>query len=138
MNYGRIVLGGIVGGVAYNAVSILVNVLVLGGRYHILQTQGVFRKEPRLPFLPIYVLLLLVLSIGLVWLYAAARPRLGPGPRTALTVGLVVGSIAALPHALSQYCWSYAGGVTSLWQGIETIAGSAAATLVGAFLYREP
>ena len=138
MNYGRIVLGGIAGGVAYNLVSIVVNVAALAGRYQLLQSQRVYRAEPRLPFMPIYILLLFVLSIGLVWLYAVARPRLGPGPATALKVGLAFGLLAAVPHALAQYCWTFAGGVVSLWQGIETVLGSTAATLVGAWLYREP
>jgi len=138
MNYGRIVLGGIVGGIAYTIVSIVVNMAALGARYELLQGKNVFRAEPRLPFLPIYILLLLAVSIGLVWLYAAARTRLGPGPKTALTVGLLVGLIAAVPHALAQYCWSYVGGFVSLWQGIEVIVGSVLATLVGGWMYREP
>ncbi len=138
MNYGRIVLGGIVGGIAFTIVSIVVNMTALGARYQLLQAKNVFRAEPRLPFLPIYILLLLAASIGLVALYAAARTRLGPGPKTALTVGLLVGLIAAVPHAFAQYCWSYAGGFVSLWQGIEMIAGAAVATLVGGWIYREP
>ena len=137
MNYARIFLGGIVGGIAYTLVSTLVNMLALGARYELLQTAKVYRADPRLPFLPIYILVLVVISTGLVWLYAAARTRLGAGPRTALTIGLAVGLVAAVPHALAQYCWSYAGGFVSLWQGIETIAGSMVATLVGGWMYRE-
>ena len=137
MNYGRIVLGGIVGGVVYNVVGIVVNMIALGERYKILQDQRIFRVEPRLPFLPIYILIIFAISIGLVWLYAAVRPRLGPGPGTALTVGLLVGLIHAVPAAIAQFSWSYAGGVVSLWQAIETVAGSALATLAGAWAYRE-
>lgn len=138
MNYGRIVLGGIVGGIAFNLVSILVNVLALGSRYALLQSRNVFRLEPRLPFLPVQVLLLIGVSIGLVGLYAAARPRLGPGPRTAAGVGFLVGLIAAVPNAVAQFCWTFVGGFVSLWQGIAVIAGCTAATLVGGWMYREP
>lgn len=137
MNYGRVILGGFIGGIVFNAISIAINAGVLAGRYQILQQLEVLRREPRLPFTPIYVLLLILISIGLVWLYAAARPRLGPGPRTALRVGLTVGLVAGLPHALSQYAWTYVGGFVSLWWAIETVAGCALATLAGAWFYKE-
>ena len=36
------------------------------------------------------VLLFVVMGIGLIWLYAAIRPRYGPGPRTAAIAGFVM------------------------------------------------
>jgi hypothetical protein len=137
MKVGRIVLGGIVGGIAFNVVSMAINILALGRRYEILQAQEVFRKEPRLPFLPLWLLVIFAVSIGLVWLYAAARPRLGPGPKTALLVGVTVGLIAGIPHPMAQYSWSYQGGFVSLFQAIEFVLGCAVATLAGAWVYKE-
>src|SRR5262245_29186070 len=109
MNMGRVVAGGIAGGVAFNLWSMLFSIFVLGGRYEILQAQGVFRKDPRIPFLPVWLLVLFLVSIGLVWLYAAVRPRLGPGPMTALKVGLVAGLIVGLPLPTAAFAWSYQG-----------------------------
>ena len=137
MNTGRIFLGGIAGGVAFNAVSMAINIAALGDRYALLQSQEVFRKEPRLPFVPLWLLAIFLVSIGLVWLYAAARQRLGPGPRTAMMIGLTVGLIAGVPHPMAQYAWSYQGGFVSLFQAIEFVAGCTAATLVGAWVYKE-
>lgn len=137
MNYGRIALGGIVGGIVYTVVSMAVNVGALGSRYELLQQRGIFRVEPRLPFLPIYIVLLVVVSMGLVWLYAAARTRLGPGPGTAFSVGVMVGLIGTLPPALAQFSWSHVGGFVSLWHAIEHVAGCALATLAGAWVYKE-
>lgn len=137
LNTKRILLGGIAGGVAFNAVSMAIGMAVLGDRYTLLQEQGVFRKEPRLPFLPLWLGVIFLVSIGLVWLYAAARQRLGPGPKTAILVGLAVGLIAGIPHPMAQYAWSYQGGFVSLFQAIEFVGGCIAATLVGGWVYRE-
>jgi len=137
MNYGSVVRGGLLGGLVWNIVSIVVNVAFLGSRYAILQSQDVYRTDPRLPFLPIHIVQLFILSIALVWLYAAARQRLGPGPKTALMVGLAVGLIGAGPHGLAEYSWAYTGGFVSLCHSVETVAGCALATLAGAWLYKE-
>ena len=137
MNYARILLGGIVGGVAFNIVSFVINVGILGQRYAMLQEMGIFRKDPRVPFLPLSLLMLFLVSIGLVWFYAAVRPRLGPGPKTALTVGLLVGLLGALPGNLSGFAWGYAGGYLALFWTINMVVGCMAATFVGAWLYKE-
>lgn len=137
MNYGRILLGGLVGGVVFNVVSFALELGVLMERYAVLQGMGFFRKEPRLPFIFLWMVALFLVSIGLVWLYAAARPRFGPGPGTAVCVGLVAGLIATIPPSLVTYSWTYTGGcVTGLW-ALETVVGSIAATLAGGWLYKE-
>jgi len=137
MNYQRILLGGLLGGVVFNAFSMVINIVGLGARYEILQKQDVFRVEPRLPFLPLWLLMIFAVSVGLVWLYAAARKQLGPGPKTAIMVGLAVGLIAGLPHPMAGYAWSYQGGFVSLMQAIEFIAGCTLATVAGGWLYKE-
>ena len=137
MNRGRILLGGLLGGVVFNVVSILVNVVVLGNRYKILTDAGVFRTEPRGAFMAVHPLLLFVSAIGLTWLYAAARPRLGAGPKTALQVGLLAGLVTSLPSNFAQYAWTRTGGTVAMWWTIEMAAGCALATLAGAWVYRE-
>lgn len=136
MNGKRVLMGGLVGGLVYNAVSFLINAHLLMPRYQILHDQGHLRQEPRLPF-ALYCLLLFVVSIGLVWLYAAARTHLGPGPRSALLVGLVVGLIAGVPMGLVEYSWGYYGGYVSLWWTLDRVLGSALATLVGGWVYKD-
>ena len=72
-----------------------------------------------------------------VWLYAAIRPRFGPGAATAARAGLAAwllawflpsvaaGTLKLLPAALLA--------VTSLW----TLAESLLVTVAGAWIYRE-
>lgn len=88
-------------------------------------------------YFPLYILLLLLIGIGLTWLYAAARPRLGAGPVTALKVGLLVGLIAGVPANVAQYAWTHVGGYVATWWAIETVVGCVLACLAGAWIYRE-
>src|SRR5258705_363148 len=73
------------------------------------QQGGHSLPRPRFPFAPGWVVLMLVMGFALVWLYAAVRPRLGPGPRTAITVGIVAGIISALPDNLANAAWGVSG-----------------------------
>ncbi len=137
MNQNRILLGGIVAGLVFWVVSLAIDAGLLMERYTRLQASGHMRAEPRLPFMAVYPLVLLGVGVLLVWLYAAARPRLGAGPRTALLVGLAVGLVAGVPGNVAQFSWTYMGGYVSLWWMIEMVAGCALGTLIGAALYKE-
>jgi hypothetical protein len=73
------------------------------------------------------------LGIATVWLYAAIRPRFGPGPKTAIWAGLVV-------WALSYVFQAIVGGqslgsvvVIVAWTGVEMLIASS----VGGYLYHE-
>jgi len=137
MNCKRILLGGLVAGVAMNAVGAAINVGVLGGRYQAMQERGYFLSEPRLPFMLLNPLLIFAIGVLLAWLYAAARPRLGPGPKTALCVGLAVAVIAAVPGNFAAASWSAVGRFMPLFwmidQGTQCVLG----TLIAAALYKE-
>jgi len=84
-----------------------------------------------------FALVSLSLGVLLVWLYAAVRPRLGPGPRTAAIVAALVWLVGyLLPHvAMAVYGFLPAGltAIGTLWGLGELLA----AGLVGARLYRE-
>lgn len=137
MNYSRILIGGVVSGIVLVVVNFLTGSFILWERYETLQQNGVLRPEPRLPFLPLYVLGMFAVGALLIWLYAAARPRLGAGPHTAIKVGLVVGLISGVPANFSQFCWTYVGGYVSMWWAISWVVGCLLATVAGAWVYRE-
>jgi hypothetical protein len=137
MNRNRIILGGLLGGVVLNIISALVNGLVLMGRYEILGKAGILRTQPRGAFMPVYQLLLFAVGIALTWLYAVARGKLGPGPKTALKIGLVAGLVTTIPANYAQYAWGYTGGFVSMWWTIDMGLGCALATLAGAWVYKE-
>jgi hypothetical protein len=138
MNTRRIVLGGIAGGVALFVYEALLHNLVLGARYELLQGAGILKKEPRVPFyMGAMALVDLAVGIGLAWLYAATRSRLGPGPSTAVRVGLLAGLLSGVPSFLANFAWAEVGGFVSLGWSLDPIVGFTLATLVAGWLYRE-
>ena len=137
INTGRVIQGGLLAGVVLNVVCIVNNTLIVGPRLKAEQLAGHFLAEPRIPFAPVWMLLMFLVGIALVWLYAAVRPRLGPGAGTALTVGLVAGALMGVPDNLAQAAWGLSGKfLPTLWM-LEHVLGSALGTLVGAWWYRE-
>src|SRR5688572_10818413 len=90
MNYGRVILGGLVAGLIMNAGEFLLNAVIL--HKTMIEWAGLhnFPPEPAPLFLPVAVGLTFVLGIVMVWLYALIRPRMGPGPKTAIVAALVL------------------------------------------------
>lgn len=138
LNTKRIVLGGLVGGVCWNIWSMIVNMVFLAEQYQAGQDAGHILKEPRYSyFLVVWVVALLLLGIAVAWLYAAARTTLGPGPGTALKVGLVVGLVATFPMSFSQSSWSALPRIVPLWWMLDSLVGILLASLVAGWMYRE-
>ena len=97
---------------------------------------GFIHAEPAIPFLPLLTLANLAIGIALAWLYAAVRPRLGPGPMTALLIGLVV-FLILIASNLSQTAWSK---VPDLVKGVSFVIAAVqafGASLVAGWLYKE-
>ena len=137
INTGRVIQGGLLAGVVLNAVCIVNNTLIAGPRLRAEQLTGHFLAEPRLPFFPAWLITMFLAGIALVWLYAAVRPRLGPGPGTALTVGLVGGLLMGVPDNLAQAAWGLSGYyLPTMWM-LEHVLGCVLGTLVGAWWYKE-
>lgn len=138
-NWGRVIVGGALAGVAMNIISGIINMPILNETYEDLVAQGVYEKVPRSPFIVLHVLGLFVLGVVLAWLYAVARHRLGPGARSALVVGAVVGFVASVPSGLSQASWDPAPYFGPLWWWwllggfIKVIVG----TFIAAAIYTE-
>ena len=69
-----------------------VNFLFLMPRYKFGQDHHELLSAPRYPlFLAYWFVTLFVLTYILTWVYASARATFGPGPVTALQVGLLIG-----------------------------------------------
>lgn len=136
INFGRVLLGGLVAGVILNVGEWVLNGIVLKD-----EMDSFFRRcgfpQPGTNFLIIAVTITFVLGIVIVLGYAAIRPRFGPGPKTAI--------IAALFAWFGIYLYQNAIGlglgivparavaIALAWGLVEYIL----ATLVGAALYKE-
>jgi len=136
INYGRVILGGLLAGLLINISETLLNAVVLASQ------MAAAVQRMNLP--PIggqaiggFILFGFVLGVGCVWLYAAIRPRFGPGVGTAACAGAVVWFFAylypstgmALMHMFPRRV--LAVGVA--WGLVELIM----ATVAGAWLYTE-
>ena len=136
MNGKRIVLGGLLAGLIINIGETILNIPVLGA-----QMEEAMRRLNLAPVgggaISIFVVGAFVLGVLLVWLYAAIRPRFGPGARTAMLAGLIFWILA--------YVWPAVGNgamgivpvklltVASLWGLVEVMI----AALAGAAVYKE-
>jgi hypothetical protein len=87
INFGRVLLGGLVAGLVLNIGEILLNAVVLANQMKDYMAKHNF-SEPPGSFLVIAVGLTFILGIVLVLGYACIRTRLGPGAKTAIMAGL--------------------------------------------------
>ncbi len=137
VNTARVWLGGIAGGVVWSAWSMFVGIR-MAPLYAAMQQQGFFLKAPRYPFFAgQWVLLTFVMSILLAYLYAWSRATAGPGAKTALKVGMIVGFCAGVPGNFAQAAWSPIPRVMPLGWMLDLWVGSILATVVAGFLYKE-
>jgi uncharacterized membrane protein len=140
INYGRVILGGIVGGIVGATLDWFLNGVLLGQLW--IDTARALNHPDAFSTAPVAVLvgLFLLFVVGavlMIWLYAAVRPRLGGGVRTAVYVGLVAWTFAKL---LPNTFWVLAGIFGRRIMFYDTLAGIVeivAGTVVGAALYKE-
>jgi hypothetical protein len=135
INWSRVFLGGLAGGVIVLAVDIFVNGVLFGNEW-----KAAYEKlghPPAASGLIILVIWALLVGICATWLYAAARPRFGPGPKTAVKTGFafwIFGYGLPTIGLLSFYIFPPHLPIVSAAGGI---AGAILASLMGGWVYRE-
>jgi hypothetical protein len=134
----RVALGTLAGGVVWGIWSTVINMVILRPKYEFAQLHQVLLPQPRYPLFVLYwFVTLFLLTYILTWVYVSARATLGPGPITALRVGLLIGFVMAFPLGLSLAAWApFSRGITLGWM-LDLWVGSLLATLVSAWLYKE-
>lgn len=133
---GRVLLGGIAAGIVIDIGELVSNMLLFHDTWE--QMVADYGLAPLAGGALVALNLLgLVLGIGLVWLYAAIRPRYGAGPQTAVCAGLAVwGFYYLLPTVGAVLAGFFAAGPMVgpvLFGAVELLI----AALVGGALYRE-
>jgi hypothetical protein len=137
LNTTRVWLGGIAGGVVWNAWSFFVG-MRLGPFYEAMQKQGLFLKESRYPFFAAHwIVLVFVMSILIAYLYAWSRATAGPGPKTAVKIGMMAGFCAGVPGNFAQAAWSPVPRILPLGWMLDMWIGAILAALVAGFSYKE-
>jgi hypothetical protein len=132
----RVVLGGLLAGLVINISEFVLNGIMLGA-----DINAALARMNLAPVggsaIAIFLLMGFVLGIVVVWLYAAIRPRFGPGAMTAAYAGLLVWLLA--------YVWGSVGYMVMgffplgviltgiVWGLFELVI----AAVAGAWAYRE-
>jgi len=136
INIVGVLKGGLAAGLIMNISEFILNLPVAGAQ---MEAELASHNLPPVSTAAIatFTIVTFLLGIATVWLYAAIRPRLGPGPKTAMVAGLVVWALSYLYASVFFYML----GTQSLelvllgvvWSAIEMIVASA----VGGYLYTE-
>ena len=134
-NIARVILGGLLAGLILNIFGYVLNGVVYAAQWDgFMKALG---RQMRPGAIPFFFLSTFVEGIGVVWLYAVARPRLGPGPKTAALTGLAFWIFAgAIPDATNVFLNVVPGRLT-VTSSLIFLVGTVLASLCGAWLYKE-
>jgi hypothetical protein len=136
INARGVVVGGLVAGLIINIGEFILNVPVLGAQ---LEAEMIARNLPPIATSAIvaFVTFGFIQGVLIVWLYAAIRPRFGPGPKTAIVAGLFVWFLASLYSSVAIGLMGFLAAQTltiaTVWSLVEMLI----AALAGAALYKE-
>ena len=140
INPKRILTAGLAAGLVLNVIDFVSNMFLLGGR----TANDLMAVNPQLwdalnrpSLIAVFVAIDFVLGILLVWLYAAIRPRFGPGPATAIRAGLFAWLLTTLMWSFFYWMGVYSGATFAL-SGLVALVNMLAAAWVGGRLYSEP
>ncbi|MGD8868529.1 MAG: hypothetical protein PVI01_12900 [Gemmatimonadales bacterium] len=136
INIGRVIVGGLVAGLFINVAESLLNLVIIADRMDLVYRE-LNLPQPSGGAIVVFFVLGFLLGILTIWLYAAIRPRFGPGPRTAILTALFVWLFAYLWPALGDAMMGILDPdllvFVSVWGMFEILAASVA----GAWFYRE-
>lgn len=136
INMKGVVVGGLLAGLIINISEFILNMPVLGA------DMEAAMSALNLPpvgggAIGVFVVGGFVMGLVLVWLYAAIRPRLGPGPKTAIVAGVVVWFLAYFWPSLGMGVMGFFPArlltIAVVWELAEVIL----AALAGGWFYKE-
>jgi hypothetical protein len=138
INYGRVILGGIVAGIVAGFLDWFLNGVLVGQHWN--AAAKALNRPTAFSGWGFLFWLLLGFVLGgilLVWLYAAIRPRYGSGVRTAVCAGLFVWALAILLPNITQAVLGLFSPRLMLYASAAGIVELIAGALIGAALYKE-
>jgi hypothetical protein len=136
VNVQRWLLGGIVAGVLIWVLEGLAGLAYMADMRAALEAHGLSVEMGGVT-LGISVVVSLISGLTLTFFYVAARPRFGPGPKTAVLVAFALWVGGYLLSLLGyQMLGLFPRGLLVLW-GVTGLLEMILAALVGAWIYRE-
>ncbi|OGU01784.1 MAG: hypothetical protein A2085_03960 [Gemmatimonadetes bacterium GWC2_71_10] len=136
INVGRVVGGGLLAGLVLNVQDFLVHGVMLKADWEQAMTAlgkpGAMNDQA----VAVFVVIDFLIGIWALWLYAAMRPRFGPGPRTAVIAGLTAWVVFAL-FTVSQMPMGLFSTKLLLLPLAIALVVAPLAVAAGAYLYKE-
>jgi hypothetical protein len=137
INFGRVILGGIVAGIVLNIGEFLLNAKVLAAPMREFALRHNFPPDPPGNAIAVATAMTLIMGVVLVLGYACIRTRLGAGVKTAVIAGLFAWFAVYLYSGMvnSVFMGLTSGTIALLvvWGLVEYII----AAIAGAWLYKE-
>jgi hypothetical protein len=135
INFARVFLGGLLAGLILNIFEYVLNGVVFASQWD--AYMKVLGRQMRPGAIPFFIVSTFVAGIGVIWLYAVARPRLGAGPKTAALTGLAFWFFAyAIPEA-NSIAANVGPGRLTLTICLILLVGVVLASVFGAMVYKE-
>ena len=136
MNLKRIILGGLAAGLLYDIFEITLSRFIAGEQFET-ELNAIRHTPPSAAGYAFFCAWGFVIGIIGVCLYAAVRPRFGPGPRTAARVAIslwVIGDL--MPHLGSAFMGIFTLNLM-LKFALQQLVFMLASVIFGAWLYKE-
>ena len=136
MNVGRVVAGGLLAGLIINISEFVLNQPILGEKWKEAM-EAMNLQEPGGAAIGFFIVTCFVLGFLTVWMYAAMRPRLGAGPKSAMIAGLFVwllyyGLVNVAIGLMGVFSFDLLGIVLG-WSIVEM----SIASVIGCAIYKE-
>jgi hypothetical protein len=136
INMGRVIIGGLVAGVLINVGEFLFNAVLFEA--DLTAAMAALNRPPVNPGMIVwFVILAFGVGVMTVWVYAAIRPRFGPGVQTAVCASLVIWGLAYLyPNLINSILGLFPTRlmvIGTVWGLVEILVAGVA----GAWIYTE-
>ena len=139
INTGKVVVGGLAAGVVGNVLGFLLFGMWLGPKFEaeaVAAAPSLAGKGATSFAMTMTIVSAFVVGFLLVWLYAAIRPRFGPGPKTAIYAALVVWILGFLFH-VDMWILGLVTPATYMMASVAALVSTTVSAVVGAMLYKE-
>jgi len=136
INIGRVIIGGLVAGFFINLGQWLLNQVMIADRMELVYRE-LNLPPPSGSTIAVFIVMGFLLGILAIWLYAAIRPRFGPGPKTAILTALFVWLFAYLWPAMGDAMLGILDPELLVFVAVWGLFEILVASVAGAWLYRE-
>lgn len=136
INIYRIIIGGIAAGFIMHLVDVLIHVVILKEHYSAMIQAGVMREQVIASSFILADLSVIFAGIIIAILYFLLRTVVGPGPKTALKLGFMLG-LLLMPGAFALHAYYNVDRIVSFALGAGFIIQHIFGTLIAAGIYKD-